>query len=104
MRDPVLTDAERQEALPPLQAAGWQLTQGGRAIAKDYRFKNFQTAFGWMTTCAIAAEKLDHHPEWSNVYNRVSVLLTTHDSDGLTWRDVKLAGIMDASADPIQQR
>ena len=66
------------------------------AIAKSFKFKNFIEAFGWMTRVAIWSEKWVHHPEWSNVYNRVDVVLTTHDADGLTALDVKLARKMDA--------
>ena len=71
--------------------AGWSLVDGRDAIEKEFKFKGFVTAMGWMTSCAIVAEKLNHHPEWSNVYNRVTVVLTTHSEDGLTELDVKLA-------------
>ncbi len=88
-----LTDAERAEHLPTL--AGWEQQDGDRdAITKTFQFDNFTKAFGFMASVAIEAEKADHHPEWFNVYNRVEVLLSTHDADGLTMRDVKLAKIM----------
>ena len=78
--------------------AGWSATDGRDAIAKTFTFKDFNAAFGWMTRVALAAEKLDHHPEWFNVYNRVEVVLATHDADGVTDLDVTLAQIMDAAA------
>ncbi len=87
-----------RSALDPLLANGWTLVQGRDAIQKSFRFKTFTQAWGWMTQMAIQAEKLNHHPEWFNVYNRVDVVLTTHDCDGLSDLDVKLAGRMDAAA------
>ncbi len=92
--------------IPPLigaQAAlaqldGWAAAPGRDAIVKSFRFKDFGRAFGFMTQVALAAERMDHHPEWSNVYNRVEVLLTTHDSGGVTERDVALARAIDAAA------
>jgi 4a-hydroxytetrahydrobiopterin dehydratase len=80
------------------QLSGWTAADGREAIVKTFRFKDFNQAFGFMTRIALAAEKLDHHPEWSNVYNRVEVLLATHDADGVTELDLKLAKIMDAAA------
>ena len=77
---------------------GWTLEEGGAAIRKSFSFKGFNAAFGFMTRCALAAEKLDHHPEWSNVYNRVDVRLTTHSSGGLTGLDFELARRMDRFA------
>ena len=77
------------------QLAGWSAAQGRDAIVKTYRFADFNAAFGWMTRVALAAEKLDHHPEWFNVYNRVDVTLATHDADGVTELDVRLARFMD---------
>ena len=79
------------------QLSGWSAAEGRDAIVKTYRFEDFNAAFGWMTRIALAAEKLDHHPEWFNVYNRVEVLLATHDADGVTELDVTLARIMDAA-------
>jgi 4a-hydroxytetrahydrobiopterin dehydratase len=76
----------------------WSAAEGRDAITKTFRFKDFNGAFGWMTRVALAAEKLDHHPEWFNVYNRVDVLLATHDAGGVTELDVTLAGLMDAAA------
>jgi 4a-hydroxytetrahydrobiopterin dehydratase len=86
-----LTEDERDTDLPPLFDAGWNLVPGRDAIRKSFRFANFVEAFGWMTRAALLAEKMNHHPEWSNVYNRVDVTLTTHDADGLSKLDVDLA-------------
>jgi 4a-hydroxytetrahydrobiopterin dehydratase len=81
------------------QLSGWSAAAGGRdAIQRSYRFADFNAAFGFMTRVALLAEKLDHHPEWFNVYNRVEVTLATHDADGVTERDVKLAQFMDQAA------
>jgi 4a-hydroxytetrahydrobiopterin dehydratase len=78
---------------------GWAKATGERdAISRTFRFSDFTAAFGWMTRMALMAEKLDHHPEWFNVYNRVEVTLTTHDADGVTELDVKLAKLMDSAA------
>ena len=78
---------------------GWGASTDGRdAIVKTFRFDDFNAAFGFMTRVALMADKLDHHPEWSNVYNRVEVLLATHEADGVTELDVTLAGFMDAIA------
>ncbi len=84
-----LTAAERAAALQEL--AGWQPADGRDAIQRSFKFKNFNEAWGFMSRVALMAEKADHHPEWSNVYNRVDILLTTHDCNGLSQRDVKLA-------------
>jgi 4a-hydroxytetrahydrobiopterin dehydratase len=78
---------------------GWSAAEGRDAIVKTYRFDDFNAAFGWMTRIALAAEKLDHHPEWFNVYSRVEVLLATHDAGGVTELDVRLARLMDAAKD-----
>ncbi len=80
------------------QLSGWAAAEGRDAIVKTYRFTDFNAAFGFMTRAALAAEKLDHHPEWFNVYNRVEVTLATHDAGGVTELDVGLAKIMDAAA------
>jgi len=80
------------------QLTGWSAAEGRDAITKTFKFADFNAAFGWMTRIALAAEKLDHHPEWFNVYSRVEVLLATHDADGVTELDVKLAKVMDDAA------
>ena len=92
-----LTGAARAEALAGL--ASWTEVEGRDAIAKTFRFANFSEAFGFMARAALAAEKLNHHPEWLNVYNRVEVTLSTHDAGGLTERDVRLAAAMDRLAE-----
>lgn len=78
--------------------SGWALRDDGNAIVKTFKFKNFVEAFGFMTRAALHAEKLDHHPEWFNVYSKVDVTLSTHDAGGLTELDVKLAHLMDSVA------
>ena len=80
------------------QAAGWALAADRRSISRSFRFADFNQAFGFMTRVALAAEKADHHPEWSNVYNRVEVRLTTHDAGGLTARDFDLAAAINLAA------
>jgi 4a-hydroxytetrahydrobiopterin dehydratase len=77
---------------------GWSLAEGREAISKRFVFKDFNEAFGWMTRAALVAEKLDHHPEWFNVYKTVDVTLATHDSGGVTSLDFTLARAMDALA------
>ena len=92
------TEHERTEALAPLLANGWAVAEDRDAIIKTFEFQNFIAAFGWMSQIAIHAEKLNHHPEWFNVYKRVNVVLTTHDLGGVSELDVKLANAMDAAA------
>jgi 4a-hydroxytetrahydrobiopterin dehydratase len=77
---------------------GWAQAEGRDAIVRTFKFKDFNAAFGWMTRVALKAEVLDHHPEWFNVYNRVEVVLATHDADGVTELDVRLAKFMDEAA------
>jgi 4a-hydroxytetrahydrobiopterin dehydratase len=91
-----LTPDARKSTLAKLQ--GWSETPGRDAISKKFVFKDFNAAFGFMTRAALVAEKLDHHPEWSNVYKTVEVTLSTHDAGGLTELDVKLAEAMEAIA------
>ena len=86
-----MTDDEMTAALAPLLANGWVLRDDRKAIERQFVFRNFIEAFGFMTRAALWAEKWNHHPEWSNVYNRVEILLTTHDADGLSARDAGLA-------------
>ncbi|XBQ17115.1 MAG: 4a-hydroxytetrahydrobiopterin dehydratase [Oceanicaulis sp.] len=81
------------------QVPGWEKVEGDRdAVRKVYKFQDFKTAFGFMTTVALKAEQMDHHPEWFNVYNTVDVTLSTHDAGGVTEKDVELAKFMDAHA------
>lgn len=91
-----LSDQERESLLEELN--GWRMVPGREAIAKTFTFTDFNQAFGFMTRVALAAEKLDHHPEWSNVYNRVEITLSTHDAGGLTERDARLARLIDVYA------
>ena len=84
-----LDEGERAGLLAGLP--GWRVVPGRDAIAAEFRFKDFSAAWGFMARVALLAEAQDHHPEWSNTYNRVSVVLTTHDAGGLTERDARLA-------------
>ncbi len=90
-----LTQQELAAALGRL--ANWERVPNRAAIRKTYQFADFRTAFAWMTDIAAVAESMDHHPEWSNVYSRVEVVLATHDAGAVTQRDVKLAMAMDAA-------
>lgn len=93
-----LSHEARQTHLQDLDAAGWVHDPERDAIQKTFTFKNFVEAFGFMTQAALHAEKMNHHPEWFNVYKTVKVTLTTHDVGGLSELDVKLAQIMDRLA------
>ena len=93
---PQLTDAERIAALSELP--GWVMHEKKDAITRDFEFHDFSEAFAFMTRVALLAEKHDHHPEWSNVYNRVHVTLTTHAAGGLSARDIKMAKEIDRIA------
>ncbi|MGH0151840.1 UNVERIFIED_CONTAM: hypothetical protein FKN15_020935 [Acipenser sinensis] len=95
-----LSPEERGELLPNLRAAGWVEVEGRDAIYKEFLFKDFNQAFGFMTRVGLQAEKMDHHPEWFNVYNKVHVTLSTHDCSGLSHRDVTLAGFIEQVAAP----
>ena len=92
-----LDPARRAEALQALPL--WREVPGRDAIRREFRFADFNAAFAFMTRAALLAEKLDHHPEWSNVYNKVDVTLTTHDCAGLSDRDIAMARAMDGWAD-----
>lgn len=91
-----LTEAERA-ALADL-LPNWSLARERDAIERSFKFRDFSEAFGFMARVALLAEKHDHHPEWSNVWNRVSITLTTHDAGGLSERDIKLAEAIDLIA------
>ncbi len=91
-----LSAEARRRALSDLP--GWNEVEGRDAIEKSYIFDSFSQAWGFMSRVALAAEKLDHHPEWFNVYNRVDITLSTHDCGGLSERDLALAGVIDARA------
>jgi 4a-hydroxytetrahydrobiopterin dehydratase len=91
-----LTGVAREQAIAELD--GWQEVSGRDAIGRTFTFRDFNTAFGFMTRVALQAEKMNHHPEWFNVYKTVQVTLSTHDAGGVTERDVKLAKAMNACA------
>jgi 4a-hydroxytetrahydrobiopterin dehydratase len=91
-----LTDEQRAAALADLP--GWAHDPARDALQKSFRFADFSAAFGFMTRVALAAEAMDHHPEWTNVWNRVDIALTTHDAGGLTAKDVALARRIEALA------
>lgn len=93
-------DASQREAVLA-QLPEWRVVEDREAITRTLKFADFSAAFGFMSRVALAAEKLDHHPEWTNVWNRVEITLSTHDAGGLTERDVKLARIIDALAASI---
>lgn len=91
---PKLTQAELETALTGL--AGWTVVEG--KLRRSYRFPDFPHAFGFMAAAAPSIEKMDHHPEWTNVYNRVEVDLTTHDAGGITEKDLALAALLESLA------
>ena len=92
-----LSDAERADALDALDQ--WDYDEARDAITRQFAFADFVEAFAFMTRVALLAEKADHHPEWSNIWNRVDILLTTHDAGGLSARDIALAEAIDGFAD-----
>ena len=98
-RPPRIGAAEALKQLP-----GWSAADGRDAILRRFRFKDFHTAFGFMARVALQAERMDHHPEWSNVYDRVEVVLATHDAGGVTELDLALARFIDAAAEEAGQR
>ncbi len=91
-----LSNAELDDLLETLE--GWEKVEGREAIRKTFVFADFVDAFGWISKVALTAEKMDHHPEWYNVYKTVEVVLTTHDADGVTGKDAELAKAMDRMA------
>lgn len=91
-----LSDGARADALAGLE--GWAEVEGRDAIQRSFKFKNFNQAFGFMARVALKAEKMDHHPEWFNVYNTVDVTLATHDAGGVTALDTELAAFMNKAA------
>ena len=93
-----LSEDDRKEQIEPLKKAGWSLVEGRDAIYKEFLFKDFNEAFGFMTRIALKADKMDHHPEWFNVYNKVQITLSTHDVSGLSTRDVTLANFIEEAA------
>jgi 4a-hydroxytetrahydrobiopterin dehydratase len=93
-----LTEKERDAALATLP--DWQPSEAGDSITRTFVFADFSEAFGFMARAALAAEKMDHHPDWSNSYKKVVVTLTSHDAGGLSARDIKLAKAMNDLAEP----
>jgi len=91
-----LSAAERAAALNELP--GWREAKDGKAIARTYSFADFNEAFGFMARAALVAEKMDHHPDWSNAYKTVEVMLSSHDAGGVSERDIRLAKAMDKIA------
>lgn len=91
-----LNEDELKQELAKLE--GWQKVDDREAISKSFKFKDFNAAFGFMSRAALYAEKLDHHPEWFNVYNRVDVTLSTHSENDITELDIQLARMMNAIA------
>ncbi|UTW55188.1 4a-hydroxytetrahydrobiopterin dehydratase [Kordiimonas sp. SCSIO 12610] len=90
------TEQEINDALSTLK--GWEYVAEDKAIKKTFLFKNFSEAWGFMNRAALLAEKMDHHPEWFNVYNKVEVTMTTHDEDGVTLKDITMATAMNGFA------
>jgi len=91
-----LTEDMRKLQLSPLLDKGWTMVKDRDAIYKEFIFKDFNQAFGFMSRIALKADKMDHHPEWFNVYNKVQITLATHDCSGLSERDVKLATFIES--------
>ncbi|KAE9552835.1 hypothetical protein FO519_003948 [Halicephalobus sp. NKZ332] len=89
-----LNEVQRNELLKPLLESGWKMVEGRDAIQRNFQFKNFNEAWGFMTRIALKADKVDHHPEWFNVYNKVDITLSSHDVNGLSERDVRLANFI----------
>ncbi|KAL3998381.1 Pterin-4-alpha-carbinolamine dehydratase domain protein [Acanthocheilonema viteae] len=91
----MLSEEQRKQLLQPLIDKGWEMVEGRDAIRKNLRFENFSEAFGFMTQVAMYAEKMDHHPEWFNIYNKIEVTLSSHDVNGLSEKDIKLASYIE---------
>ena len=99
-----LTSDERDQLLKPLLESGWKMDDSGRdAIKKELVFKDFIQAFGFMSSVALKAEKMNHHPEWFNCYNKINILLSSHDVNGLSERDIKLANFIDKAWSQINK-
>ncbi|KAH8257804.1 hypothetical protein KR038_001332 [Drosophila bunnanda] len=97
-----LNEQERAEKLQPLLDCGWTLVEGRDAIFKQYVLKDFNQAFAFMTGVALLAEKINHHPEWFNVYNKVDVTLSTHDVGGLSSQDIRMANYLETQANLLK--
>jgi len=92
-----LTEDEKMSFLKEVKAQGWRLEKRREAITRDFEFGDFVSAFGFMSCVALKAEKYSHHPEWSNLYNKVKVTLTTHENNGFSNKDVQLARFIQQS-------
>lgn len=97
----LMSETDRKTQLPPLAETGWAAVPGKDAIRKVWKFGSFQEAWGFMSRAALAAEKLNHHPDWTNRYNVVDVTLTTHSAKGLTQLDIDLARALDRMAPEV---
>ncbi|RKP12593.1 pterin-4a-carbinolamine dehydratase [Piptocephalis cylindrospora] len=93
-----LSDTERSTHLPKLEQQGWKLVQGRDALTKTYTFSDFNAAWGFMSRIALKADKVDHHPEWFNVYNRVEITWSTHECQGLSERDLGMVAFCEEIA------
>ncbi len=93
----LLSEEDLEKRLPDLKEAGWALSEDRKTITKTYKYETFAKAFAFMARVAPVADDMDHHPDWTNVYNTVKVTLTTHDAGGLTRLDIALAERMDAA-------
>lgn len=98
-----LSGEERTSMMAPLKSAGWTDVDGRDAIYKEFLFKDFNEAFGFMTRVGLKADKMDHHPEWFNVYNKVQITLSSHDVGGISKRDITLAEFIEAAAKPFMK-
>ncbi|KAI1301647.1 putative pterin-4-alpha-carbinolamine dehydratase [Halotydeus destructor] len=102
---PLLNDEQRESKLKPLLEKGWSLDGAGRdAIVKEFQFKDFNQAWGFMSRVALRSEKMDHHPEWFNVYNKVKITLSSHDVSGLSERDTTLANFIENAANLFSKK
>ncbi|GBL73155.1 putative pterin-4-alpha-carbinolamine dehydratase [Araneus ventricosus] len=97
-----LSEEERSTKVSPLLNSGWSMVENRDAIYKEFLFKNFNEAFGFMSRISMQAEKMDHHPEWFNVYNKVQITLSSHDVSGLSDRDVRLANFIEKAFEPFK--
>ena len=100
MMEKIFEDENDNKSFVELINCGWLVFSSGKEIKKEFKFDNFVEAFGFMTKIALMAEKIDHHPEWKNTYNRVEIVLTTHDKGGLTKLDIKLAEMIESTFRP----
>ena len=100
MMEKIFEDENDNKSFVELINCGWLVFSSGKEIKKEFKFDNFVEAFGFMTKIALMAEKINHHPEWKNTYNRVEIVLTTHDKGGLTKLDIKLAEMIESTFRP----